>query len=336
MISNRLKIGDSPMKRFVRRLLIPTFIALLAAGSATTAMAQAKLKIRAASLTLPVINPVLVNVMKEKGFDAKHGFELEIKPFPSISAFYVALANGEVDTLVGGPTVLQKMRNEGVPAKIIATTLRLSDLAILTANPAIKTLADLKGKDLAADMGSQQFQIVSIYGRSKGLAMGSDINVIQANYALARSQLAAGRVDAAMVIEPIATAMMKENPQLRMIFNGSSAWKELTGADGWELVAAMREDFINKNPNAPKQWIAALQDVAAFIHANPAETDAIAVATVKMPAGILKDVVAGKRWEFDVRPAWGPERKVLMDMFERAVAAKFLEKTPDEGIFYAP
>jgi ABC-type nitrate/sulfonate/bicarbonate transport system substrate-binding protein len=322
--------------RFARRLLMPTLVAMVAAASMSSVAAQEKLKIRAASLTLPVVNPVIVNVMKEKGFDTKHGFELEIKPYPSISAFYVALATGEVDTLIGGPTVLQKMRAEGVPVKIVATAMRLSDLVILTANPAVKTFADLKGKQLAADMGSQQYQVVSMYGRAKGLGIGTDVTVVQANFALARSQLAAGRVDAAMVIEPIATLMMKDNPQLRMIFNGSAAWKEIAGSEGWELVVAMRGDFIKKNPNAPKQWLAAMQDFAAFAHKNPSETDAIAVATVKLPPGILKDVVASKRWEFDVMPAWGPERKVLMDMFERAVAAKFLEKMPDDGIIYAP
>ena len=42
--------------------------------------------------------------------------------------------------------------------------------------------------------------------------------MVQASFALARTQLAAGRVGAAMVIEPIATMMLKENAQYRMIF----------------------------------------------------------------------------------------------------------------------
>jgi NitT/TauT family transport system substrate-binding protein len=38
-----------------------------------------------------------------------------------------------------------------------------------------------------------------------------------------------------------------------------------------------------------------------------------------------------------VRPAWDSrERKSIWDMFERAVAAKYLEKLPDEAIIYAP
>ena len=181
--------------------------------------------------------------MKAKGFDAKNGFELDIVTYPSFAAYYAGLATGEVDTLIGGPTFFQKLRLEGVPIKIVATGATLSDLLVLTADPAIKTLADLKGKQIAADMGSGQFQILSIYAASKGLDLKKDITVVNANFAVARAQLAAGRVEAAMVIEPIATMMMKENPNLKAVFEANKAWKELSGSEGWELVYAMREDF---------------------------------------------------------------------------------------------
>lgn len=322
--------------RLLQKLLAPVFLAAFAASAAPACAAQDLLKIRAASLTLPVINPVVVNVMKMKGFDKKHGFDMEIRAYPSISAFYMAIATGDVDTLMGGPIVLQKMRSEGVDVKIVATMIRLSDLVVLTADPAIRSLADLKGKTLAADMGSQQFQVTSLYAHSKGVELGSDVTVVQASFALARAQLVAGRVDAAMVIEPIATAMMREDPKLRIIFNGSTGWKEMTGTAGWELVVAMRGDFIKSHPEATQRWIAAMKDTAEFMHQNPRETDAIAVATSKLPAGILEEVVAGKRWEFDVLPAWGPERVVIGDMVDRAVAAKFLEKPRDDGLIYAP
>jgi ABC-type nitrate/sulfonate/bicarbonate transport system substrate-binding protein len=319
------------MKNTLKCLLIFSICSI-----ALPAAAQDRIRIRAASLTLPVVNPIILNVMKDKGFDAKHGLDVEVRPYPSISAFYAGLATGEVDTLIGGATVLHKMRSEGVAATIVATALRLSDLVLVTANPAIKSLADLKGKQLAADMGSQQYQVVSIYGRAKGINLGTDVTVVQANYAAARAQLAAGRVDAAMVIEPIATAMLRENPKLQLIFNGSTAWKEITGQDGWELLAIMREDFIKRNPDGPKRFIGALQEVATFMEKNTDEADRIAAATVKLAPGVLKEAVTSGRWKMEVYPAWGPERKVIWDMFERAVAAKFVDKLPDPGIIYAP
>jgi NitT/TauT family transport system substrate-binding protein len=300
--------------------------------------AQDKVRVKVAALTLPVFNPIIVNLMKEKGIDVRHGLEMDVKTYPSIAAFYAALATGEVDTtVVGGPTVFQKMRNEGVPLKIVATIVPQSDLVIITAKPELKSLVDLKGKTLAADMGSQQYQTVAIYGRSKGVTLGTDVTVVQASFALARTQLAAGRVDAAMVIEPIATMMLKENPSYRMIFNGGVAWKELTGEEGWELVVPLREDFIKRHPAAVKQWIAALQEVQSYIRQNVDEADGIVARTVKLPPGIFKEAIASGRWVVDVRPAWNSlERKSLWDMFERAVAAKYLEKLPDDAIIYAP
>jgi len=326
----------------MRRVMLAAVVLALAAAVGAGPLAprtgaQEKVTIKVAALTLPVFNPIIVNLMREKGIDARHGLAMEVKSYPSISTFYAALATGEVDTtLVGGPNVFQKMRNEGVPIRIVATAVPLSDLVIVTADPAITTFTDLKGKTLAADMGSGQYQVASIYGRSKGVALGTDVTVVQASFALARTQLAARRVDAAMVIEPIVTMMLKENPGYRMVFNGGTAWRELTGADGWELLVPLREDFIKRSPGAVAKWIAALQDVQAFIAQHVDEADAIVARTVKLPPGVFKEAIASKRWVFDVQPAWGKERKTIWDMFERAVAAKYLDRLPDEGIIYTP
>ncbi len=317
----------------IRRASFAAWLAVAVAGG--SAQAQDLPRLTAASLTLPVLNPIVVNIMKERGFDRKHGFELVVKTLPSISAFYASLATGEVETLIGGPTVLQKLRLEGVPVKIIGTGLKLSDLVIFAKAPGIRSLADLRGRQLAADMGSQQYQTVSIYARSKGLTLGTDITVVNANFALARSQLAADRVDAAMVIEPIATMMLQENPQLRIIYSGGEAWKELTGRDGWELVTAMREEAIQRLPDGPKRLLAALQDVAAFVSSDPDAADRIAAETVKLPRGVLKAAVMNRRWELEFVPA-ASERAAIWDMFERAVAAGFLPKLPDEAIIHAP
>lgn len=302
----------------------------------STALAADLPVIRAGTLTLPVLNPILMNIMKVQGFDKKNGFDLEMKPYPSISGMYAGLATGEIDTLMGGPTVLQKLSLNGVPLRIVATGLRPSDLMILTKNENIRSVSDLRGKHLAADMGSQQYQMVSMFAKHQGLDLGRDVTVVNANFALSRSMLAAGRVDAAMIIEPIATMMLSQDPSLHIIYNGMQAWKEMTGFGGWELVSVIRADTVAREPNSPEQLLNALQNVAAFIRGNVDAADAIAVNTVGLPAGVLKAAVISGRWELDVRPAWGPERKVIWDMFERAVRGGFLPALPEPDIIYAP
>jgi NitT/TauT family transport system substrate-binding protein len=299
--------------------------------------AQQKPVIKVSSLTLPVFNPLVWNVMKARGFDAKHGFELDIHAYPSISAFYAGFATGETDALIGGPTIFQKLYQEGVQLRIIGTGFTLADLVIFAKDESIKSLADLKGKQLAIDMGGSQFQVVKIYANAKGIDLGKDIIVVNANFGVARAQLEAGRVDAALVIEPLASISAKQHPDWHVIFNGAEGWKEIAGESGWEIVPAMRADAIAKNPAAPKMLLAALQDVAAVFEKETAAADKIANETLKLPPGIFTAAVESKRLQMIVKPAWEPAaRKSITDMMERAVKAGFYPKMPDEKIIYAP
>jgi ABC-type nitrate/sulfonate/bicarbonate transport system substrate-binding protein len=301
------------------------------------AQAQQKPVIKVSSLTLPVFNPLVWNIMKAQSFDTKNGFELDIHPYPSISAFYAAFATGETDVLIGGPTIFQKLYQEGVGLRIIGTGFTLADLVIFAKDPEIKTLADLKSKQLAIDMGGSQFQVVKIYANAKGLELGKDIIVVNANFGVARAQLEAERVDAALVIEPLASISAKAHPDWHVVFNGAQGWKELTGEDGWEIVPAMRADAIARVPGGPKMLLAALQDVAKFMTSNTADADKIANETLKLPPGILTAALESKRLSMIVKPAWEPAtRKSIIDMMERAVRAGFYEKMPDEKIIYAP
>jgi NitT/TauT family transport system substrate-binding protein len=327
------------MSKLSRRNLVAfaAALAITAASVFSPAQAQQKPIIKVSSLTLPVFNPLVWNIMKARGIDAKHGFELDIHAYPSISGFYAAFATGETDVLIGGPTIFQKLYQEGVPLQIFGTGFTLSDLVIFAKDPAIKSLADLKGKQLAADMGGSQFQVVKMYAAAKGIDLVKDITIVNANFAVARAQLEAGRVEAALVIEPLASIIAKQNPDWKVIFNGAQGWKEITGTDGWEIVPAMRADAIAKNPNAPKMLLAALQDVAEVLHKETAAADKIANETLKLPPGILTAAVESKRLTMIVKPAWEPAtRKTITDMMERAVKAGFYEKMPDAKIIYAP
>jgi len=323
------------MSNVTRRGLNVFVAACTLAFAAGFVQAQEKPTIKVSSLTLPVFNPLVWNIMKARGFDAKHGFTLDIHAYPSIAAFYAAFATGETDVVIGGPTVYQKLYAQGVPLRIIGSGFTLGDLVIFASNPAIKSLADLKGKQLAIDMGGSQYQVVKIYCAAKGIDLGKDITVVNANFAVARAQLEAGRVDAALVIEPLASIITKQHSDWHVIFNGAQGWKEITGESGWEIVPAMRADLIAKYPDAPKMMIAALQDVANVTQNETAAGDKIAVETTKLPPGILTAAIESGRLQFIVKPISDPAtRKSIQEMMERAVKAGFYQKMPDEKIFY--
>lgn len=305
-------------------------------GGSSIVSAQGLPKISVGSISGPLSNPIMWNILKANKFDAKRGFDLDIRLYPSIAAFYGGFTTGEVDIIMGGPTNLQKLRTEGVPLKILATGLKLSDLSIFSRNAAVKSLADLKGKTLAIDMGGSQYQVVAIVARSQGIVLNKDMTLVSANFALSKAQLLADRVDAAMIAEPLATATAIENPDLRIIFNGSEAWKTMTGREGWETVIAGREEFLKRAPEAVTRLMDAMKDTVDFIRANPDAADKIVVDTVKLAPGVFKTATLNKKMEFEINPAWGPQRDSIWELLELAVASGFFSKSPDPDIIYTP
>jgi ABC-type nitrate/sulfonate/bicarbonate transport system substrate-binding protein len=322
-----------------RRAFVTSVIVVVAASAAIVAPpveSQDAIKVKIARLAFPSLTTLMVDVVKDQGLDKKHGIDLEPQSFGAVSAYYAALATGEVDTLPAGPHVLQKMRLEGVPIRAALTYARLNALAVITGDPAIKTIADLKGKSIAADMGSSEYQILALYGRSQGIVFGKDVTVVQAGPPLARTQLQAKRVDAAMTWEPSATLTLRDNPEYRTILTGDTAWKQIAKADGWELILAAREDFLKRSPQAIPRLMRMFQEGAQFIKTNTDAADRIVAASVKLPPGVLKEAVASGRLVYDIQPAWEGERAVIWDMFKVAVDSGYLPKLPDEGAIYKP
>src|SRR5262249_48485173 len=156
-------------------------------------------------------------------------------------------------------------------------------------------------------------------------------------FAVARAQLEADRVEAALVIEPLASITLRQNPSWRIIFNGAQGWKEITGQEGWEIVPALRAETIARLPEAPKMLLAALQDGASVRHRNTAPAKRTAVDPARLPPGILKAAGDGGGLQmFGRRAGEPPPRQSITDMMQRAVKAGFYQAMPDNKIIYAP
>lgn len=318
------------------RTVFATAIFLIAAMP--PANAQDLVKIRVSNLSFPSHAGLIIGVLKEKGFDKKNGVDMEVKPYGAISAYYGAAAAGETDALGGGLLVFQKMRQEGVPIKIVASMVDMTSVSVITKDPAIRSITDLKGKTIAADMGSAEYSVLSLYGKSKGLAFGKDVTVVQAGPPLVRTQMAAERVDAGMTWEPTATLTMRDNPAYRIIFNGKQAWKELTGKDGWLLALAAHESWIAKNPTGLAKVIAAFEETSRFMVSNADESDVILQKVLKLPPGAFKDMITAPRVVFRVESTRNAgTRDTIWEVIKVAINdGYFKEPIKDQSIIHTP
>jgi len=244
----------------------------------------------------------------------------------------------ETDGVGGGPLVFQKMRLEGVPIKMVASSVDMTSMSVITKSPAIKTVMDLKGKTIAADMASSEYAVLSVYAKRKGVALGKDVTVVQAGPPLVRTQMAADRVDAGMTWEPTATMTMRDNPAYRVILNGKEAWKEITGRDGWLLALGMREDWLAKNAAILPRVIAAYEDAAKFMRSNPDECDQILQNAIKLPPGAFKDMITAPRVVFSVRSTADPSiRETLWDVIKVAAGEGYFKDPPkDQSVIFTP
>jgi ABC-type nitrate/sulfonate/bicarbonate transport system substrate-binding protein len=309
---------------------------LTIAASSGAAFGQQLDKVKIARLAFPAMGSMMLDVLMERGIDKKHGIQVEAVSQSAIPVYYGSIVNGDADLIVGGPLVFQKMVLEGVPLRLISTWAPLNALSVITAEPAIKSIADLKGKSIAAAVGSAEYQVTAIYGRKQGLTFGTDVTVVSAAPPLARAQLEAKRVDAAMLWEPTTTLALRDNPSFRVIMSGDAAWQAIANVRGWNLVLAGRDDFLKRNARLVPRVIAMLQETQTFMKDNVDATDAIVVNSLKMPSGIFKAGVQSGRLVFDILPITGPVRDVIWGMFKVAVDTAYLPKLPGEDIIYSP
>jgi NitT/TauT family transport system substrate-binding protein len=311
-------------------------LALAIFGSTNPAVGEEAIKVKISRLAFPSLSTMLIDIVKARGIDKSHGIDLEGVTYSAISGYYGALANGEANMTASGPLVVQKMISEGVPIRIGLTWARMNIMSVITGDPSIKSIADLKGKSIAADMGSAEYQTLAVYGRTQGIVFGKDISVVQAGPPLARNQLLLNRVEAAMLWEPTTTLALRDNKDFRVILAGDKAWSAISKTAGWDLVLAFREDFLRDKPQAIPRLLSMFQEAQQWYMANLDEADKILVESIKLPAGVFKEAVASGRLAYDFQPAWGPERDAIWNMFKIAVDAGYLPNLPAENVIYKP
>jgi NitT/TauT family transport system substrate-binding protein len=139
-----------------------------------------------------------------KGFLAAEDIDLELNFAPTSSGIIQQLTAGSLDVVVSvGMTDPMQAIDKGAPLALIRVVGDAAPYALVS-KPAIKTIADLRGKIISTgspvDITSAYFERMM---EANGLKKG-DYDVIPAGVAAARfAALQAGAADAAMVLPPL-------------------------------------------------------------------------------------------------------------------------------------
>ena len=212
----------------------------------------------------------------EKGYFKEAGLDVEALKFAGAQQVMEAMLSGRSDGSSNGTgaanLAIGEIAQPGL-FKIFATNPSnakyVLDEFITAKDSAIKTMADLKGKKVASGPGIQNVTLCKTMLERAG-ATGATVSELPIGQHIA--SLVAGQVDACYTLEPTCT-IGRMNGTTRVIEAGVVAKYILGDAMApWHGGAAsLTTEFIKKNPEVAKKFIAAYAKGIELVRSKPEE-----------------------------------------------------------------
>jgi len=247
-------------------------LALLASPAIVRAQSAPKLRIG----FWPVAAGLPFFAAVEKGYFKEAGLDVEPLKFAGAQQVMEAMLSGRSDGSSNGTgsanLAIGEIAQPGL-FKIFCTNPSnakfVLDEFITGKDSAIKTMADLKGKKVASGPGIQNVTLCKTMLERAG-ATGATVSELPIGQHVA--SLVAGQVDACYTLEPTGT-IGRMNGTTRVIEAGVVA-KYILGdpmAPWHGGAASLTSEFIKKNPDAAKKFIAAYTRGVELVRTKPEE-----------------------------------------------------------------
>lgn len=213
-------------------------------------------------------------VAADKGMFKAKGLDVQIQSIEDVGARKQSIVAKKIQGMAASVDVSVAAIGQGVPLRFVWAfdASAGADGILVTKASGIKTIADLKGKEIAYHKGSASHLMLTTLLKKNGLK-DEDVKSVEMKASEAASALMAGKVPAAVTWEPhITKAAAAGNVILA------------TSKDTPALIAdvlALHEDFVKNNPDAVQKIVAAMSEATEFIQKNPAEASKIMAAVLK-------------------------------------------------------
>ena len=212
-------------------------------------------------LNVPSIVEKKLNLFeKEFGKDNIKAVFPEITEGPKMTE---AMAAGSLDfsNALGGTSAILAASN-GVKLKVIGMYSRAPKAFTLMAkDPAIKTVADLKGKQVAGPKGTILHQLLLAAQAKEGLK-AEDVAFINMGIPPAMTAMLNGNVEAALIAGPAVSKAIEAGAHIVTTGEG------LLDAT---IVIAVREDFLAKHPDLVKRYLNVHTESLQYMKDHPEE-----------------------------------------------------------------
>ncbi len=264
----------------------------------------------------------------------KQGVKVEWVPVPNAlggPGFNEALANKTVDFAAYGDFPAIIARAGGIPIKLVVPAGRgTNSYLVVPSDSAAKSIADLKGKNIAIQRGRPAELAFSQLIASRGLTYG-DFNIYNINATAGAAALAAHKVDAAFIGPD---AYLLEDKHV-----GRIIWSSKGTNLKWRAELFVREDFAKANPALTQAVVDGYVAAARWASedAHRAEAQELISRTGTPLSVVQRDAENDISW----RDRWSPLFDAYMkqhydDAIRFAFQQKLIRKTFTTQDFFDP
>ena len=245
-----------------RRTLIQAATGSALAGIGLSTQAQPRTKLRVGYLHTPAVDGQ-IHIGQQMGSFAKRGLDLELIQFTTGLELFQAMIGGSLDVLSTGAVV------SNFPARGQGKVFLINDIEYATAqlwvrDDSIKTIADLKGKQISTTTGTTAHVFLDRALRSANLDPTKDVQLVNQRMAEAVTSFVSGAVPAVALWVPFDTIVKQKVPNARKLVDASACYPQAAIMGGW----AASNDFYEKNKPALAQLVAAWAEANDAIVAN--------------------------------------------------------------------
>jgi NitT/TauT family transport system substrate-binding protein len=256
-----------------RRMIGLIGLALGIAICVSSSFSFAAEKVRVGVLKFGTVNWEL-NTVKEHGFDAANGVDMQVSYFAGEDATNVAMLAGELDVIVSDWLWVSRQRADGADFTMAPYSTSVGAVMVKADSP-VKTLADLKGKKIGIAGGPEDkswLLIQALAKRDHGFDLSAENEIVFGAPPLLSEKAVSGELDAVLSFwhfcarleangfrrligaEEAATALGASGPvsALGYIFHEKWAAANPAAAMGFVKASAAAKELLGKSD---EEWL---------------------------------------------------------------------------------
>jgi NitT/TauT family transport system substrate-binding protein len=267
------------MKTITRTVLLGIMISL----GGVTAQAQTTVKLGLGSK--PLIDNLPFFIADAKGFYKKHGLAVETSHFRSAENVR-ALSAGSSNIISASTTTVTIAAAKGESVKILSNLSApiYGVLWIVKTDSPLTSVSQLSGKKVGISLpGTLTHTILNAAIRKEGL---KNVEIVPLP-GLGESWQAVknGRVDVSWYAAPAVYSITSQG-EARILFDASEYIQDYS-----QNVVVSTEDYVKKNPQTVKAFLAAVKEAIAYIETDRADALAIGAKEMDVTVPVLEQAV---------------------------------------------